>query len=157
MVRADELGWQGLANGALLDAADQAGFELLLTCDRNVRYQQNFASRRLALVVLSSNHWPTLRPKAARIAATIDFVQTGQVVTIDLGPSFRGWRAWPKEPSATSRPDGSKTMGCLSFLIGPAARNDWRPPGRACRCATAGSSAFGEMESNTSARHRFSA
>ena len=41
-MRADELGWQGLENGALLDAAEQAGFDLLLTCDQNVQYQQNF-------------------------------------------------------------------------------------------------------------------
>jgi hypothetical protein len=59
VVRADELGWQGLENGALLDAAEQAAFDLLLTCDQNIRYQQNFASRKVALVVLSSNHWPT--------------------------------------------------------------------------------------------------
>ena len=38
VVRADELGWQGLANGALLDAAEQAGFDLLLTCDQNVQF-----------------------------------------------------------------------------------------------------------------------
>lgn len=41
VMRADDLGWQGLDNGALLDAAEQAGFDLLLTCDQNVRYQQN--------------------------------------------------------------------------------------------------------------------
>ncbi|MBZ5723763.1 MAG: hypothetical protein LAP87_02095 [Acidobacteriia bacterium] len=51
--RADELGWQGLENGALLDAAEQAGFDLLLTCDQNAPYQQNFASRKLAVVILS--------------------------------------------------------------------------------------------------------
>jgi hypothetical protein len=68
VVRADELGWQGLENGALLDAAEQAEFDVLLTCDQNVRYQQNLASRKLALVILSSNHWPTLRRIAARIA-----------------------------------------------------------------------------------------
>jgi len=83
VVRADELGWQGLENGALLDAAEQAGFDLLLTCDQNVPDQQNFASRRLALVILSSNHWPTLRRIAARIA-TADFVQTGHIVRIDV-------------------------------------------------------------------------
>lgn len=84
MVRADELGWQGLENGALLDAAEQAGFDLLLTCDQNVRYQQNFASRKLALVILSSNHWPTLRRIAARIATAVDFVQTEQIVRVDV-------------------------------------------------------------------------
>ena len=84
VVRADELGWQGLENGALLDAAEQAGFHLLLTCDQNVRYQQNFTGRKLALVVLSSNHWPTLRRVAARVATAIDFVQTGQIVRVDI-------------------------------------------------------------------------
>jgi len=84
VVTADQLGWQGLENGALLDAAEQAGFDLLLTCDQNVRYQQNFASRKLALVVLSSNHWPTLRGVAARIATAVDFVQSGQIIRLDI-------------------------------------------------------------------------
>jgi hypothetical protein len=52
ITRADELGWQGLENGDLLDAAEQAGFDLLLTCDQNIRYQQNFTGRKLALLVL---------------------------------------------------------------------------------------------------------
>ena len=84
VVRADELGWQGLENGALLDAAEDAGFDLLLTCDQNVRYQQNLTGRKLALVVLSSNHWPTLRGIAARISSAVEFVQTGQIVKIDI-------------------------------------------------------------------------
>lgn len=84
VVRVDELGWQGLENGASLDAAEQAGFDLPLTCDQNVRYRQNFASRKLALVVLSSNHWPSLRQTAARIATAVDFVQAGHIVKIDV-------------------------------------------------------------------------
>jgi hypothetical protein len=84
VVRADELGWQGLENGALLDEAENAGFDLLLTCDQNVRYQQNLTGRAVALVVLSSNHWPTLRRVAARIATAVDFVQKGQIVRVDI-------------------------------------------------------------------------
>jgi hypothetical protein len=84
VVRADELGWQGLENGALLEAAEKARFDLLLTCDQNVEYQQNFTNRRVALVVLSSNHWPTLRRVAGRIASAVDFVQAGQIVRIDI-------------------------------------------------------------------------
>ena len=68
----------------MLDAAEQAGFDLLLTCDQNVRYQQNLTTRKLALLILSSNHWPTLRRIAARIATAVDFVQTGQVVKVDV-------------------------------------------------------------------------
>lgn len=84
VVRADQLGWQGLENGALLDAAERAGFYLLLTRDQNVRYQQNFTGREIALVVLSSNHWPTLRRFGARIATTVDFVQAGQIIKVDI-------------------------------------------------------------------------
>ncbi len=62
----------------------QAGFDILLTCDQNVRYQQNFAGRRLAIVILSTNHWPSLRPVAARVATAVDFIQPGQVVKVDI-------------------------------------------------------------------------
>jgi hypothetical protein len=84
VLRADELGWQGMTNGELLHAAEEAGSDLLLTCEQNVRYQQNFTNRKLAVVILSSNHWPTLRRIAARIATAVDFVQTGQIVRIDI-------------------------------------------------------------------------
>ena len=84
VTRADQLGWQGLENGKLLDAAERAGFDLLLTWDQNVRHQQNFTSRRLALIILSSNHWPTLRAVAARIATAVDFVRAGQIVSVDI-------------------------------------------------------------------------
>ena len=84
MSRADEVGWQGLANGELLDAAEHAGFNVLLTCDQNIRYQQNFEGRTIAVVILSTNHWPSLRPVADRIAAVVDFVQAGQVKRLDI-------------------------------------------------------------------------
>jgi hypothetical protein len=82
--RADQLGWQSLLNGALLEAAESAGFEVLLTCDQNIQYQQNLSGRRLALVVLDSNHWPVLRRAVTRIAAAVDFAQSGQVVVIEV-------------------------------------------------------------------------
>ena len=84
VTRADELKWEGLENGDLLDAAEQAGFEILLTCDQNIRYQQNFSARKLSVVILSTNHWPSLRQVADRVANKIDFVQTGQIVRIDI-------------------------------------------------------------------------
>ena len=84
VTRAGELGWQLLENGALLDAAEQAGFDVLITCDQNIRYQQNFTDRKLAVVILSTNHWPKLRPVAARIASVVDFMQRGQVSRVDV-------------------------------------------------------------------------
>ena len=83
-MRADELQWQALENGDLLDAAENEGFELLITCDQNVPYQQNLTDRKLSLLILSSNHWPTLRRVAAQIGTAVDFVQVGQVVRIDV-------------------------------------------------------------------------
>jgi hypothetical protein len=83
-VRADEMGWLGLEYGALLDAAEQAGFDLLLTCDQNVPHQQSLAGRKSALLVLSTNHWPTLRRVAAKVGTAVDFVQSGQIVRVDV-------------------------------------------------------------------------
>jgi len=82
--KAGQLGWERLANGALLDAAEQAGFEVLVTCDQNLLYQQNFTDRKLAVVILSTNHWPTLRPRAARIVSVVDFIQRGEVIRVDV-------------------------------------------------------------------------
>jgi hypothetical protein len=81
---ADKLVWHLLENGALLDAAEKAEFDVLVTCDQNLRYQQNFTDRKLAVVILTTNHWPTLRPVAARIASVVDFMQRGQVTRVDV-------------------------------------------------------------------------
>lgn len=52
ITRTQDLSWDRLGNGELLTAAEQAGFELLLTTDKNIRYQQNLVGRKIALVVL---------------------------------------------------------------------------------------------------------
>jgi hypothetical protein len=82
--RTGDLGWQSFENGALLSVAEDAGLDVLVTCDQNVPLQQNLAERRIALVVLSTNHWPTIRAVATRIAVRIDFVQRGQIIRIDI-------------------------------------------------------------------------
>ncbi|MEP7362611.1 MAG: hypothetical protein ABI972_05100 [Acidobacteriota bacterium] len=79
-----ELNWESLENGTLLNAAEKAGFEVLVTCDQNVQYQQHFADRKIAVVILSTNHWRRIRPEAARIATTVEFVQRGQVVRVEV-------------------------------------------------------------------------
>jgi len=50
----------GIGNGDLLFAADAAGFDLLLTTDKNLSYQQNLAGRKIAIVVLGNAQWPVL-------------------------------------------------------------------------------------------------
>jgi predicted nuclease of predicted toxin-antitoxin system len=85
---AREFGWQGLENGELLRAAEEARFDVLLTCDRNVEHQQNLAKRTISLVILSTNHWPSMRPVATRIATAVDFVQRGQVVRVEVAALY---------------------------------------------------------------------
>jgi hypothetical protein len=84
VVLAVTLGWQKLRNGVLLDLAERADFDVLVTCDKSIPYQQNFSDRKISVVVLSSNRWSRLRPVAARIATRIDFAQRGQVSRIDI-------------------------------------------------------------------------
>jgi hypothetical protein len=54
-------GWDELENGELLTAAEAAGFEVIVTTDRNLRYQQNFDNRKLAIVVLGRGRWTLMK------------------------------------------------------------------------------------------------
>jgi hypothetical protein len=86
----DDEGWSGLENGDLLFAAEQAGIEIVLTADRRIRYQQNLAGRRLALVVLSSPAWPVVREHIPDIKAAVDAATPGSYQEVDLPrPSLR--------------------------------------------------------------------
>ena len=60
-----ELGWAELANGALLSAAE-AEFDVLITTDQSLRYQQNLVDRKLAILVLPTTSWPRRSYRADR-------------------------------------------------------------------------------------------
>ena len=77
------MGWGGLRNGALLDAAEQAGFDLLIVADKNLRFQQNLTGRRLAILELWTNHRPTLERHFDRIRAVAESVKPGEYRTLD--------------------------------------------------------------------------
>jgi hypothetical protein len=69
----------------LLNAADEVGFELLLTTDRRIRYQQNLAVRRIALVVLTgTTRWSSVRQHADRIAAAVASATPGSYSEVDI-------------------------------------------------------------------------
>jgi transcriptional regulator with GAF, ATPase, and Fis domain len=70
-------GWDLLQNGDLLDAAEAAGFDVLLTTDKNIRYQQNLAGRKIAILVLMKQQWPELRPHVHFVVAAIDAAVPG--------------------------------------------------------------------------------
>lgn len=82
---AQSRGWDTLSNGALLAAADQAGFELLLTTDGRIKYQQNLRSRQIALVVLTgSTKWSLVRQHVDRIAAAVDSAMPGSYAEVEV-------------------------------------------------------------------------
>ena len=87
-----EMQWPDqLENGELLKMAEQAGFEVLVTSDQNIRYQQNLAGRKLALVVLGSNIWPVVRQYSAAIMARVDGATPGgyDFIAMPLPPKPR--------------------------------------------------------------------
>ena len=65
------MGWGQLKNGALLSEAE-SNFDVFITKDQNLKYQQNISGRNLAILVLHTNVWPTIRSKAVEISAGID-------------------------------------------------------------------------------------
>lgn len=71
-------GWAELSNGDLLAAAEAACFDLLITTDQNLRYQQNLSDRRIAILVLMVVNWPVLQPHATSIAPVVDAMQPGE-------------------------------------------------------------------------------
>jgi predicted nuclease of predicted toxin-antitoxin system len=71
VVAAHEMGWEALSNGELLAAAEAENFEVLLTADRNIEYQQNMAGRRIRLAVLWTNRWTVLRTDPQRVVALV--------------------------------------------------------------------------------------
>ena len=80
-----EIEWHPqLENGELLEAAEAAGFEVLVTCDQNIRHQQNLSGRALALVVLGSNIWPVVRDHGAAIAARVDAARPGSYSFLEM-------------------------------------------------------------------------
>jgi hypothetical protein len=70
-----ERGWAELQNGDLIAEAESAVFDLLITTDQGIRYQQNWAIRSLALLVLSTNDWTRLRRFKERILEVVDSMQ----------------------------------------------------------------------------------
>ena len=79
-----ERGWSRLSNGDLLDAAEQAGFELLVTTDQNLRYQQNLTHRKLAIVVLSKGRWRLIKERLPEIAAAVAVASPGTVTEVQI-------------------------------------------------------------------------
>jgi predicted nuclease of predicted toxin-antitoxin system len=74
---AAQQGWATLRNGDLIHSAEAASFDLLLTTDRNMGYQQNLAGRRIAILVLDIQQWPRLRPHVQQVVDAVNAATPG--------------------------------------------------------------------------------
>jgi predicted nuclease of predicted toxin-antitoxin system len=75
-------GWEELTNGELIKVAEEAGFDLIVTTDKNIRYQQNLDARTIALVVLEHSQWPMVKLIAGNIVAAVDGARPGSYVEV---------------------------------------------------------------------------
>jgi len=82
VTKAKERGWDTLTNGDLLAEAERAGFDVVLTADKNMRYQQNLRGRKIALVVLSTPQWPVVRLHIERITAAVNAATPGSYAEV---------------------------------------------------------------------------
>jgi hypothetical protein len=84
VVEAMERGWDRLVNGELITAAEAAGFDLLLTTDKNMRYQQNLTGRKIAFVIIGNQQWPILRLYTERVVAAINAAKPGSFTEVEI-------------------------------------------------------------------------
>ena len=86
---AREMGWSHLVNGLLVDAAERAGFEAIITADRGFRFQVNITARNLAVIILSTNYWPTLRRGVPAIMRALQGARPGSFQQVAIGQFSR--------------------------------------------------------------------
>ena len=79
-----ENGWSTLKNGELLDAAQLAGYDLLITTDQNLRYQQNLSNRTISILVLTVTSWPRIQLKIEEIIQSIAETKPGGYQEIQI-------------------------------------------------------------------------
>jgi len=81
---AAEEGWEKLSNGDLLRAVDEKGFNLLMTTDKNMPYQQNLAGRKIGVVVLSVQAWHQLRPYTQLVVDAVSAAKPGEFTRVKI-------------------------------------------------------------------------
>lgn len=79
-----ERGWSVLKNGDLLREAEANGFDVLVTTDQNLKYQQNLAGRTIAVVVLLSTSWPRIQQRLREIQDAIDNITPGSYCEVAI-------------------------------------------------------------------------
>ena len=73
-----------LGNGELIQQAEEAGYDVLLSTDKNIRYQHNLTGRKIALVVLGNQQWPLVKLHLDKIAAAVNAATPGSFTEVDI-------------------------------------------------------------------------
>ncbi len=73
-----------LLNNELLNEAEKAGFDVLVTTDKNLSYQQNLSGRKIAIVVLGKSRWSLLLPRLKEIADAIIAAEPSSYTLINI-------------------------------------------------------------------------
>ncbi len=84
VVEAIARGWDRLANGELLRVAEEAGFDLLLSTDKNIRYQQNLTGRRLAIVILGNPQRPAVHRHIDLVIDAVNAATPGSYIEVEI-------------------------------------------------------------------------
>lgn len=84
VTEARSLNWERISNGELLKLAESAGFEVLVTTDKNVRYQQNLIGRKISIVVLGNSPWWLVRRHLGRIVEAVSLASPGSYAEVDI-------------------------------------------------------------------------
>lgn len=79
----EEMGWRSIKNGKLLDLME-GKFRILVTTDKNLRYQQNVAERQISLIILPTNQIPLVIMLLPRIEEAFATIHPGEVTEISI-------------------------------------------------------------------------
>ncbi|MGD0873155.1 MAG: DUF5615 family PIN-like protein [Bryobacteraceae bacterium] len=80
-----EAGLAGRKNGALLSLAEDGGFEVFLTMDKGLEYEQNLTGRKIAVIIFraKSNRLVDLMPLVPSCIVSIQAIEPGRLVRVD--------------------------------------------------------------------------
>jgi hypothetical protein len=84
VTKAKDRGWDKLSNGRLLQAAEEAEFDVLLTTDKNIRYLQNLKGRKIAIVVLGNPQRPAVQRHMDRVVAAVNASTPGSYTEVEI-------------------------------------------------------------------------
>ena len=81
---ATENGWSQLTNGSLIESAEREGYDVLITTDQNLRYQQNLTYRKIAILVLKTTSWPRIQKSVQKVAEELQKITPAAFLELDF-------------------------------------------------------------------------